>query len=207
MSHKKALLIIDVQNDFLPGGSLAVPDGHAIIPVINRLMPLYDLRIATQDWHPVDHVSFETLHSDAVAGQTVKVGDTIQELWPIHCVQHTHGSDFASDLTITAIDHVVYKGESSKIDSYSGFYDNGHQSSTGLATYLHQHDITEVHLVGLATDYCVKFTAIDSISEGFKTIVLADACRGVNIKEGDVERALSEILSLGGDVRNSTDIQ
>lgn len=194
----KALLIIDIQNDFLPGGALAVPEGDLIIPLVNELIPGYDLVVATQDWHPEDHGSFVENHSGAQLFEQIDLNGLPQTLWPTHCVNGTHGAKFAETLHVDKIDKVFPKGTDPEIDSYSGFYDNGHRKATGLADYLRKEGVKEVHLVGLATDYCVKFTALDALKEGFKTVIIKDACRGVNLQEGDVERAMEEVRQAGG---------
>ena len=193
-----ALIIIDIQNDFLPGGALAVPEGDLIIPTINALIPAYDLVVATQDWHPADHGSFATTPH--------KVGDCIdlhglpQTLWPTHCVQGTVGAEFAETLDLGAIDAVVQKGTDPTVDSYSGFFDNGQRQATGLHEYLQNHQITAVHIVGVATDYCVKFTALDALRLGYQTTILTDACRGVDLHPGDTTTALKEIHNAGGQI-------
>ena len=195
-----ALLIIDVQNDFLPGGSLAVPDGDQIIPVINQLIPDYDLVVATQDYHPAGHKSFAANHADKKVGDLVELDGLQQVLWPTHCVQGTPGADFSDELDLREIDEVIQKGTDPEIDSYSGFFDNGHRKGTGLAELLRNRSVTAVDIVGLATDYCVRFTALDAIVEGFQTRVLKDGCRGVNLQPGDDERALAEVRSKGGTI-------
>lgn len=193
---KNALIIVDVQNDFLPGGALAVTDGDAIIPVINGVMADFDLVIATQDWHPPDHGSFAATHGKRV-GETIDLDGLDQFLWPTHCVQGTSGAEFASDLDQSSIDRVFQKGTNLKVDSYSGFYDNAKRYSTGLAEYLREQGVKNVTVVGLATDYCVKFTVLDALSEQFRVTVIKAACRGVNINPGDVDAALNEMSQAG----------
>lgn len=202
----KALLVIDIQNDFLPGGSLAVPEGDHIIPVVNELMPEYQLVVATQDWHPADHGSFASNHSGKKPGDLITLDGLEQILWPAHCIQGTEGAQFADSLDTHRIDHIVRKGSNPQIDSYSGFFDNGHGQSTGLTDLLRKHKITEVHLVGLATDYCVKFTAFDALKEGFKVTVIEDACRGVNLQSNDVEDTLKHFTAEGIQIRQSKEI-
>jgi nicotinamidase/pyrazinamidase len=199
-----ALIIVDIQNDFLPGGALAVKDGHKIIPLVNKLIPEYDLVVATQDWHPEGHGSFAKTHKKQV-GEKINLQGLDQILWPDHCVQDTPGADFAKQLHIHKIHKVFRKGEDRMIDSYSGFFDNGHKKDTGLADYLRENGVTEVHIVGLATDYCVKFTALDAASLGFKTVVLLLACKGVNLKENDVKAAIKEMEKNGIGVIGGTD--
>lgn len=202
----KALLIIDIQNDFLPGGNLAVTEGNEIIPVVNELMSYYDLVVATQDFHPANHGSFAENHPNANTGDTIDLNGLQQILWPTHCVQGTLGSAFASELNTGKIDKIFPKGTDPAIDSYSGFFDNGHLKETGLADYLRKKKITEVHIVGLATDYCVKFTALDAIAEGFKTTLIEDACRGVNLKSDDVLAAVTEMKLAGVTIANSENV-
>ncbi|HYY30135.1 MAG TPA: bifunctional nicotinamidase/pyrazinamidase, partial [Chthoniobacterales bacterium] len=178
-----ALLVIDVQNDFLPGGALAVTDGDQVIPVINRMMQKhkFDLILATQDWHPANHGSFAANHPKRVPGEIIELNEITQVLWPVHCVQGTSGADFSAKLRTDLFNKVFRKGTDAGIDSYSGFFDNGGKHSTGLGDYLRDRQVDNVFVCGLATDYCVKFTAFDSVGAGFRTTLIADACRGVNI--------------------------
>jgi nicotinamidase/pyrazinamidase len=198
-----ALIVVDVQNDFLPGGSLAVPDGDAVVPIINRLMPKFELVVATQDWHPADHESFAGRHAGHEPGDTIDLNGQEQILWPDHCVQHTAGASFASGLNVEHFEHVVRKGAKRTVDSYSGFFDNDHQTDTGLTDYLKQHGVDEVSICGLAADVCVRFTALDALKLGFKTTVFSDAVRAVNLQEGDYERTVQKIRENGGEVRPS----
>lgn len=199
----KTLLIIDVQNDFLPGGSLAVTGGDQIIPLINELIPNYDYVVATQDYHPAEHASFAANNADSNIGDTINLGGIEQILWPTHCVQGTFGSAFSKDLNTAGIDCVFQKGTDAGIDSYSGFYDNGKLKSTGLADHLREVGATELHIVGLATDYCVKFTALDAIAEGFNTTLITDACRGVDLALGDCTLAIQEMCAAGVTITDS----
>ncbi|HET6248452.1 MAG TPA: bifunctional nicotinamidase/pyrazinamidase [Tepidisphaeraceae bacterium] len=192
-----ALVIVDIQNDFLPGGALAVAEGDQIVPIVNGLMDRFDLVVATQDWHPADHGSFAANHPGKKPFEMIELDGLPQVLWPVHCVQNTHGANFASDLDTGKIKHIFRKGENPKIDSYSGFFDNGHRRSTGLGEFLKQAGANNVFVCGLATDYCVKFTALDARSTGFRTHLIADACRGVNLKSGDVEAAIAEMKAAG----------
>jgi len=193
----RALLLIDLQNDFLPGGALPVPDGDAVIPLANRLQPRFDLVVATQDWHPRNHGSFAANHPGKRPGDLVELNGLPQVLWPVHCVQRTAGARFAPALRLTRVRRVFKKGVEPEIDSYSGFFDNGHRRATGLGDYLKRQQVTEVYLLGLATDYCVKFTALDALALGFRTCLIEDACRGVNLKPGDVAAAISEVKAAG----------
>src|ERR1035437_476822 len=158
----KALLLIDIQNDFLPTGALPVPEGDMIVPVANQLMRKFEHVIATQDWHPANHGSFATNHSGKKSGDMITLAGLPQILWPVHCVQDTPGAQFAAALDRARITHVTRKGTDSAIDSYSGFFDNGHKKSTGLHDYLRARNITDLTILGLATDYCVKFSALDA---------------------------------------------
>ncbi|QDU75651.1 nicotinamidase/pyrazinamidase [Bremerella volcania] len=193
----KALLLIDIQNDFLPGGALAVVDGDQVVPVANRFMSEFPLVVATQDWHPRNHRSFASQHPGRQVGEVIDWDGLEQVLWPDHCVQGSSGAKFAPGLNLDGIDHVIQKGTDVHIDSYSGFFDNGHRKSTGLEQLLHDHGVKEVHLVGLATDYCIKFTALDAVSLGFKTCVVLEGIRGVELSPGDCAKAIEEMLAAG----------
>jgi nicotinamidase/pyrazinamidase len=193
----RALLVVDVQNDFMPFGALPVADGDAVVAVANALMPHFELVIASQDWHPAGHASFASNHAGCSVGDVVEVAGSPQVLWPDHCVQDAPGASFHSGLDVGAIDHVVRKGTDSIIDSYSAFFDNNHAKDTGLATYLCEHQVDEVWIMGLATDYCVKFTALDGRGEGFDIIVVEDGCRAVNLSPGDGADALAEMRDAG----------
>jgi len=202
----KALIIVDLQNDFLPGGALAVPDGDQIIPVVNRLQPLFPLVVATQDWHPADHGSFAANHPGQQVFEQIDLHGLPQTLWPIHCVQNTPGAELAADLRRERIAKVFPKGTDPAVDSYSGLFDNGHRKSTGLGEWLRAQGVWEVFVCGLATDYCVKFTALDAVQMGFQTHLLEDACRGVNLRPDDVAQAIEHMQSAGVLVRNSKEI-
>jgi nicotinamidase/pyrazinamidase len=203
---KCALILVDIQNDFLPGGALAVPEGDVVIPVANRLQPHFDLVVATQDWHPPDHASFAENHPGRSVGEVIELEGLEQHLWPVHCVQESPGAELAAGLDRGRIAHVFRKGEDPRIDSYSGFFDNGHRRATGLGDYLREQGVERVHLAGLATDYCVKFTALDARRLGFETFVIEDACRGVNVQPGDVSKALDEMQAAGVHVIRSEDV-
>lgn len=184
---KKALILIDVQQDFCQGGALAVPGADDIIPIINRLQQSFDVVIATQDWHPADHVSFE-------------------ELWPVHCVQHSHGAKLHTHLNQDKIEKIFYKGMDKTIDSYSAFFDNAHLRETGLGDYLKQKKITDIYIVGLATDYCVKYSCLDAVALGFHVYLIQDACRAVELTAGDGAKAISELQANGVNVIDSINI-
>ena len=194
----KTLIIVDVQNDFLPGGALAVEQGDQIIDVINRMLPQYDFVVATQDWHPAGHASFASSHPGKNCYETINLNGSPQQLWPDHCVQGSEGAMLSKSLLSHYIHEVVRKGENPTIDSYSGFYDNDKTHSTGLTELLREKNIKSVDIVGLATDYCVKFTALDALAQGFQVRVITTACRGVNLNPGDVTQALAEIQQAGG---------
>jgi nicotinamidase/pyrazinamidase len=193
----KALVLIDIQNDFLPGGALAVANGDEVVPVANRLMSEYELVVATQDWHPANHGSFVSQHPGRRAGEVIRLDGLDQILWPDHCVEGTRGAEFAPGLNTSGIHHVVQKGTDRNIDSYSGFFDNARRKATGLEHYLRSRGVDEVHIIGLATDYCVKFTALDAVSLGFNTTVLTEGVRGVELNPGDCRRAIEEMRKAG----------
>lgn len=194
---KRALILVDIQNDFCAGGALAVPEGDAVVAVVNRLQPAYDLVVATQDWHPANHKSFASNNPGRAAGELGELGGLPQVMWPDHCVQGTPGAEFHAGLDLSRVAQVFRKGLDPEVDSYSGFYDNGRKHDTGLAAWLRGHGVTAVDVVGLATDYCVKWTALDAQAEGFATRVIEDAARGVELRPGDVARALDELRAAG----------
>lgn len=196
-----ALILVDIQNDFLPGGALAVPGGDEIIQPANRLMEDFQIIVATQDWHPPDHGSFAVNHPGRSVFETIDLHGLPQTLWPIHCVQHTGGALFAPGLDTRRVTRVFQKGTRPEIDSYSGFHDNGRRHSTGMAEWLRGHAVTHLTICGLATDYCVKFTALDALAEEFHATLHLPACRGVNLQPGDVDAAIEEMRSKGMRVR------
>ncbi len=203
---RAALLVVDVQNDFLPGGALPVPEGDAVIAPINRLMPLFEEVVASRDWHPPNHGSFASQHPGHRVGDVIELNGLPQVLWPDHCVQGTAGADYAPGLNTDAVTHEVLKGTDPGIDSYSAFFDNGHRRSTGLDDYLRRHGIDTVFVTGLATDYCVKATALDAARLGYRTYLVEDACRGVDLHPGDVQRAIEEMRAAGVRVVRSEDV-
>jgi nicotinamidase/pyrazinamidase len=192
-----ALLVVDIQNDFLPGGALAVADGDQVIPIANRLMDCFALVLATQDWHPADHGSFAANHPGRQPGEVIDLNGIMQILWPVHCVQGSPGAAFSTQIHAERFHKIFLKGIDPGIDSYSGFFDNGRRRSTGLAEYLKERKVEEIFICGLATDYCVKFSALDSISSGFRTSIVEDACRGVDLKPGDSAAAIGEMRKSG----------
>jgi nicotinamidase/pyrazinamidase len=193
----RALILVDIQNDFLPGGALAVPRGDEVIPVANRLQTRFDLLVATQDWHPARHGSFASRHPGRKPGELAELGGLPQVLWPDHCVQGSSGAAFAPGLEMNRVETIFRKGTDPGIDSYSGFFDNGHRKSTGLGDYLKGRGADEIYLLGLATDYCVKFTALDARQLGFRTFLVEDGSRGVELQPGDVARAIEEMREAG----------
>lgn len=200
---KSALILVDIQNDFLPGGALAVPDGDQVIPVVNRLMPVFDFVVATQDWHPASHGSFATNHPGKRPYEQGVLAGLPQTFWPVHCVQQSHGAALASDLDVARISRVIRKGTDPLVDSYSGFFDNNRRTATGLGDYLRGQYVTDVFVAGLATDYCVKATALDARRLGFAVTLIQDACRGVNLEPGGVARAFEELRAAGVDITQS----
>ncbi len=198
-----ALIIVDVQNDFCPGGALAVPAGDEVVAVANRVQPAFDLVVATQDWHPQDHGSFAANHPGTSPGEVIDLHGLDQVLWPVHCVQGTTGAAFVDELSCERITRVFQKGTDATVDSYSGFFDNGHRRSTGLGDYLRKRGVDDVAVLGLATDYCVKFTALDAVGEGFSVTLIEDGCRGVELAPGDVDRAVAAMREAGVQVSDS----
>ena len=200
----KVLIIIDAQNDFMPGGSLAVPQGDKIIPVINQILPQFELVIATQDWHPKNHISLAKNHLGKNEFESIQVEGIKQTLWPAHCIQNTSGADFHKDLQTEKIEAIFRKGTHPMIDSYSGFYDNAHLKSTGLAGYLREKQATELYFCGLAADICVSFTVKDALKEGFVSYLIEDATKALN--EEDFAQAKRDIQALGGKIVNSAEV-
>ncbi len=203
---KKALILVDLQNDFMPTGALPVPRGDELIPLANALQNYFGCIIATQDWHPKNHGSFATNHPGLRPGDTIELAGLSQTLWPVHCVQGTHGAEFVKTLATTHLSKVIQKGSDPQIDSYSGFFDNGRQKSTGLAVYLKDQQISDVYIMGLALDYCVKYTALDACQLGFKTYLIEDACRGVNLNSEDNGLAIAAMQAAGAHIIQSINI-
>lgn len=202
----KALLLVDIQCDFVGGGSLAVPGGEQIISLVNRLQAVFSLVVATKDWHPANHGSFALNHKNGEVGKQITLNGLPQVLWPVHCVQNTQGADFAPGLDTGKIDTIFFKGTNPETDSYSGFFDNGKQHATGLDDYLKKKQVDELFICGLATDYCVKFSALDAKALGFQTYLIKDACRAVNLSPTDEKNALSEMENQGIQVIESKNI-
>ena len=204
--NKKALIVVDMQNDFMPGGALAVPNGEKIIPVIRKLLPYFDLRIATLDWHPKNHMSFAASHAGKKIGDTIEVEGFPQILWPVHCVENTHGAAPISGLPKNVFEAEFHKGTDPRIDSYSAFFDNARKRSTGLEDYLRKMDAKELYFAGVATDYCVLYSAIDAIDLGFSVYVISDACAGIDLQKDDVKKSLEAIAAAGGKILASSTV-
>jgi nicotinamidase/pyrazinamidase len=204
---KSALILVDIQNDFIPGGTLPVREGDRVVPIANRVQESFDLIVSTQDWHPSKHGSFASQHPQKKPGDVIELNGLPQVLWPDHCVQGSRGAEFHPDLQMERVARVFRKGTDPEIDSYSGFFDNGHRKGTGMAEYLQGLGVTEVFVCGLAMDYCVKFTALDARGLGFQTHLIEDASRGVELKPGDVDAAVEEMRRAGVRVLRSAELK
>lgn len=191
------LVLVDIQNDFMPGGSLAVEKGDEVVKVANALMTIADVVIATQDWHPASHGSFASAHPGRTPGDVVNLGGITQVLWPDHCVQNSPGASFHSGLDVAGIDAVIRKGTDPGIDSYSGFFDNEHLKDTGLESLLAERGAERIWIMGLATDYCVKYTALDGVAAGFDVMVVIDGVRAVELTPGDGAQAIADMRDAG----------
>ena len=189
-------LVVDIQNDFCPGGALAVPGGDEVVPAINRLARKFAHVVLTQDWHPAGHLSFASAHPGQKPYDIIEVSYGSQILWPDHCVQGTPGAEFRKDLEITHAELVLRKGYHREIDSYSAFYENDRKTNTGLAGYLRERGFTRVFLAGLAFDFCVRYSAEDAKREGFEVVVIEDACRGIDV-EGSMAATRQLFSALG----------
>ncbi len=192
----KALLIVDVQNDFCPGGNLAVPNGDDVVPVINSLIEEFDIIIQTQDWHPSDHSSFASNHDNKESYETIELDYGTQVLWPDHCIQGSKGAEFHPGLNTNKTQVIIRKGFRKNIDSYSTFYENDQTTGTGLTGYLRERDVKEIYTTGLATDFCVKWSVLDGIDEGFKMYLIQDAVRGIDLN-GSLQEAMNEMKEKG----------
>lgn len=203
MKIKRALIVVDVQNDFCPKGNLSVTDGDKVIEPINKLIDYgnYDLIVATQDWHPQDHKSFASNNAGKKIGEMSTLHGFPQVMWTDHCVQHTLGAAFHKEVYSSKFQYVVKKGKNKEVDSYSGFFDNDKVSSTEMEYILKAHNISEVDVVGLALDYCVKATAEDSQRLGFKTAVILDATRAVNLSPNDGDNAIADMKKQGIEIK------
>lgn len=192
----RALIVIDVQNDFCPGGALAVAEGDQIVPGINELMTDFDAVILTQDWHPAGHSSFASTHDGKSPMEMIDMPYGPQVLWPDHCIQGSHGAQFHPDLTVDRADLIIRKGYDPAIDSYSAFFENDHKTPTGLQGYLKTRGIDDLTMVGLATDFCVNFSAVDAANLGFRVTVHSDLCRGIDLG-GSMQAALEGMSGVG----------
>jgi len=193
---RDALLVIDAQNDFCAGGALGVPDGDAVVPVVNRLAPVVPHVVLTQDWHPPGHGSFASAHPGRAPFETIELAYGAQTLWPDHCVQGTRGAAFHRDLETARAQLILRKGFRPELDSYSAFYENDRATPTGLSGYLRARGVARVFLAGLATDYCVQYSALDAAREGFETIVVEDACRAIDL-DGSRATAMAAMDAAG----------
>lgn len=189
-----------MQRDFMPGGALGVAKADEISPILNSLMPKFPLVVATQDWHPIDHVSFAANHPGKKVGDIVTVKGTLQILWPVHCVCNTFGAEIVSFLNREPIASFFYKGTDKWIDSYSAFFDNARQKATGLEEYLKTAGVKELYIAGVATDYCVLYSTIDAVDLGFSVTVVADCCRGIDLEKGDVDAAFATMQEKGAKI-------
>lgn len=201
----KALILVDIQNDFCPNGALAVNDGDKIIPIVNSIMNKFEHIIATQDWHPINHISFAS-NNDKNIGDLIEINGQPQVMWPNHCIQNSRGAEFLESLDSSKITKIFQKGTDKNVDSYSGFFDNDHKSETGLNSYLKSQGIDEIYITGLATDYCVKYTVLDALKLNFKTNLIIDAVRGVNLNPQDVENSIKEMENYGAKIIKSNEI-
>ena len=196
IDDRDALLVVDVQNDFCPGGALAVPHGNEVVPLINRLAECFAHVLLTQDWHPAEHQSFASSHPGRKPYETIDVAYGQQILWPDHCVQGTPGAELCPELQIPHAELVLRKGFHREIDSYSAFYENDRRTRTGLAGYLQQRGLRRVFLAGLAFDFCVRYSAEDAHREGLDVVVIEDACRGIDV-DGSMEATRQALAALG----------
>ncbi|HVO37980.1 MAG TPA: bifunctional nicotinamidase/pyrazinamidase [Spirochaetia bacterium] len=200
------LLVVDVQNDFCPGGSLAVEQGDEVVPVINGIMSKFDRVVATQDWHPRDHVSFASNHPGRKALDMVDADGIQQVLWPDHCIQGTRGAELHPRLEVGRIELVLRKGMRRRLDSYSVFFENDHVTDTGLRWYLQGMGVDSVYVCGLATDYCVRASALDARRLGLNVTVIRDACRGVDFPNGNIQKAILEMEKAGVRMADAADL-
>ncbi len=188
-----ALILVDLQNDFFEGGVLEVPESNSIIPVINGILNLFSLVIFTKDWHPEGHISFASSHKGKKEFDSIKIDGLVQILWPEHCIQNSFGSRIHSRVKVREDSIFITKGSDKYVDSYSGFYDNHKKHSTGLGDLLKMKNVIDTYICGLATDYCVKYTALDSVEYNFNTWLIIDASKAVNMTPGDSDKALYEM--------------
>lgn len=202
----KALILIDLQYDFLPNGSLAVDRSDEILPIINNIQLKFDHIIATRDWHPANHKSFASNHNGKKPGDIIELQGLQQVLWPDHCVQGSPGAEITANINQAKIDYIIYKGTNTEIDSYSAFFDNGRLKQTELDSYLKRNEISTIYVAGLTTDYCVYFTVLDGLSLGYNIFVIEDACRAVNLNPGDSEKVLKDMKEKGAKIIQSSEL-
>lgn len=202
ISHPNLLLIVDVQNDFCPGGGLAVPEGDAVVPLINQLADRFDHIVCTQDWHPAGHSSFASSHAARKPFEVIQAHYGEQVLWPDHCIQGSRGAEFHPSLHVERAEAIVRKGFRREIDSYSAFFENDHSTPTGLAGYLRDRGFTQLHLCGLATDFCVAWSALDARRQAFHATVIEDACRAIDL-QGSLARAKADMQAAGVEIVQS----
>jgi nicotinamidase/pyrazinamidase len=193
----RTLILVDLQNDFMPGGALGIAGGDEVVSVANRLQGDYELVLATQDWHPPDHGSFAANHEGKSPGDRIDLAGLEQILWPAHCVQRSTGAAFHREFDLSHLERVFRKGADVTVDSYSAFFDNAQRSSTGLDVFLREREVKQIEIMGLATDYCVRFSALDGVRLGLEVSVLLEGCRGVELQPGDVDRAVEEMRAAG----------
>ncbi len=202
----KVLLLVDLQNDFLAGGSVPVPQGDAIVPIANQLEGCFKLVVATQDWHPANHKSFAANHPGREPGEVVVLKKQPQTLWRTHCIQNTRGSELTSSLMLNRVNKVLRKGTDAEVDGYSAFFDQDQSHGTGLYEYLKERKVKEVYVLGLGTDHCVKATALNAVSLRFKTYLIEDACRAWNFKPDESLNAIDEMREAGVHIMHSRDL-
>lgn len=206
LDKNSALIVVDVQNDFCPDGRLAVTDGDKVVPVINSISGRFATVVGTQDWHPVNHSSFASNNEGTVVYQVKDINGISQVMWPDHCVQGTDGADFHKDLITDRFSVIIRKGINKEIDSYSAFMENDKKTVTGLRGYLENRGVQKVYIAGLATDYCVLYTAVDAKNAGFDVYLVSDACKGVDFPAGSVEKAIADMQAMGIHIITSEDI-
>ena len=206
MNTGSALLIVDVQNDFCPGGSLAVPGGDTVVPVINTIINRFSTVVATQDWHPPGHVSFASSHAGNSPFDTIRAGGVEQTLWPDHCVRGTEGARLHPGLDARNVGLILRKGARADMDSYSAFFENDRATSTGLSFYLKGLEIRTVYVCGLALDVCVYYTVMDGLGLGFRMVLVEDGCRGIDVPEGNVDTRINAMRDGGALIRTSRDL-
>ncbi len=202
----KALIVVDMQNDFMPGGALGVPGADQLVPLINQLILAFPYSIATQDWHPPKHISFASNHPGKKSGDSISVSDLPQMLWPVHCVQNTRGAEFVAGLDTSRFSAIFHKGTDAEIDSYSTFFDNARLKETGLSAYLRKAEVQDLYFAGVATDYCVLYSVLDALDQGFTATVIMDACLGIDLQPGDIDKSLAAMAASGARLITSREV-